>query len=583
MGDAQQQSITYAPPMMDTAQHHGDLSPIVAESTRSPPSPSTVNAKTNNVITVSTTRFWLLSIGVYIGLFLAMMDASIVSSSLHTIASDFNVFVSVNWVALAYTLAECSCSIVFARVSDVIGRRNAFLIAMTLFFAFSLACGFAHSLHQLVAFRTIQGIGGAGLYSLSTVLLPEVCPDHLLEYMAGLAGVVIIAACIVGPIVGGLLTQYASWRWIFWINGPICVVATVFVLVFWPKQEQIMYVRRRSWREFDYLGSTLLIAATILVVFSFQNVGVSTTKDTWGKAVFIAPVVIGFVSWAALFSWEYLIEFRGVGNSIMPTFPLSLFKNRFYAAGIFTTLFLGFPVFVLVFSVPLRCQLVSGKSPLTAALMLLPMLGATAMGCVLAAAFNAKRNFLFESMLAGAVMSLIGCSLLTTISGSEDDHKMMGYLVFAGIGSGLTIASATGVTGIEIAPRNYAPAQGILAQARVLGGSFGISTSSVFLHNEILRLVPGPVSPELLSTLSDAQSKLPPQLQAVVKLGTAQSFRNSMIVCASVAGVAVVLSFVGFQLEHKDSKQQRIDMIRADAQAVRDDEKRGSSVRVSEA
>ena len=102
---------------------------------------------------------------IYIGLFLSMMDSSIVASSLHTISIEFGVFVSVNWVALAYTLAECSCGVVFARISDIIGRRNAFAVAKTLFFGCSLACGFSQNLNQLIAFRALQGVGGAGMPS----------------------------------------------------------------------------------------------------------------------------------------------------------------------------------------------------------------------------------------------------------------------------------------------------------------------------------------------------------------------------------------------------------------------------------
>lgn len=110
-------------------------------------------------------RIWhrLTCGSVYLGLFLSMMDASIVSTALHSISLEFNVLVSVNWVALAYTLAECSCGVIFARVSDVIGRKSAFLAANVMFFGFSMGCAFSRSLGQLVAFRALQGVGGAGM------------------------------------------------------------------------------------------------------------------------------------------------------------------------------------------------------------------------------------------------------------------------------------------------------------------------------------------------------------------------------------------------------------------------------------
>lgn len=125
--------------------------------------------------------------------------------------------------------------------------------------------------------------------------------------------------------------------------------------------------------------------------------------------------------------------------------------------------FLGFPLFVLIFSVPLRAQLVSEKSVLVAATMLLPMLGATAVGCVLTATFNATKNFVFESMFAGTSLSLIGCALLTTVSGIGDDKNLLGYLVLVGFGVGLSITSSTGLTMIEIPPRDYGMASQYLS------------------------------------------------------------------------------------------------------------------------
>lgn len=138
--------------------------------------------ETSTSRTISSTRFWVLSIGsvqhlasysipsntlssICFGLFLSIVDSSIVATSLYTIGTEFGDLRSINWVALAYTLAYLGCSVAFAHVSDVIGRRNAFVLAFVLFCAFSLASGFAKSLHQLIAFRTIQGIGGSGMSS----------------------------------------------------------------------------------------------------------------------------------------------------------------------------------------------------------------------------------------------------------------------------------------------------------------------------------------------------------------------------------------------------------------------------------
>ncbi|PHH69638.1 hypothetical protein CDD82_7625 [Ophiocordyceps australis] len=514
------------------------------------------------VVRVTPRRFWLLSIGLYLGLFLSMMDASIVASSLHSIAIEFEVLISANWVALAYAVAECSCAGVFARMSDIVGRRNAFVTAHVLFLGSSLGCGFSHNLTQLVVFRTFQGLGGSGLFALSTVFMPEVCPDHLLEYACGLASIVVVIALITGPIAGGILSQYASWRWIFWVNGPLSATAMAFCFAFWPRKQDIIHVPRRPWKSFDFAGSTLLIAGVGLVVFSLQNVGVSTT-DIWAKAVFIAPIVVGAACWVALFVWVYNTDCRPCGYTVMSVLPLSLFRNRVYASGTLTTLFTGFPLFLLAFSLPLRAQIVSGKTSLDSATVLLPMLGAFAVGCVVSVACSVRRNYLFETMLAGSLLCVVGSGLLTTVSGPKDDNRLLGFITIVGLGIGLSISATTGLTGIEIAPQSYASAQGIIAQARLLGGSFGISASSIYWHNQITRLVHGPVPPQVAEFLSQDHGVLSSQLKLVVEQASSSAFRDSMVISTVMSGAAVLTALMGFNCEHQDTRQKRKDLVRA--------------------
>lgn len=147
-----------------------------------------------------------------------MVDTSIVATCLYAVGTEFRDLNNVNWVALSYTLAYMGFSVVFSRISDITGRRDAFVVAYVVFVAFSLACGFARNLHQLIAFRTLQGIGGSGLYSLSMIMLSELSPVHLRQYIAAMIGLVVAMSGVLGPVLGGLLTSYTSWRWVFWIK-----------------------------------------------------------------------------------------------------------------------------------------------------------------------------------------------------------------------------------------------------------------------------------------------------------------------------------------------------------------------------
>jgi MFS family permease len=149
---------------------------------------------------------------------LSLLDTSIVATALYSIGKDLGDLRLVTWVALAYTLAYVGCAVPFARISDVTGRRSAFMASFIIFFAFSIGCGFSNSLPQLIACRTLQGIGGSGLYSLTMIIFPEISPPKMRKFIGAFAGMVVAISGILGPILGGIITHYATWRWVFWIK-----------------------------------------------------------------------------------------------------------------------------------------------------------------------------------------------------------------------------------------------------------------------------------------------------------------------------------------------------------------------------
>jgi MFS family permease len=152
------------------------------------------------------------------GLFLSLLDTTIVATALYTIGVDLDSLTLVNWVALAYTLSYLGCTVVFARIGDIVGRRNAYISAFLIFFAFSLGCGFSQTLNQLIACRALQGVGGSGLYSLTFVIFPEISPPKMAQWIAAFAGGTVAIAGVLGPVLGGIITRYTTWRWVFWIK-----------------------------------------------------------------------------------------------------------------------------------------------------------------------------------------------------------------------------------------------------------------------------------------------------------------------------------------------------------------------------
>jgi MFS family permease len=146
------------------------------------------------------------------------MDMSIISTALFTISVDFKSYRQTIWAALAYILADLGCAVFFTRLADVFGRKQMLLASFSFFTVFSLACGFSQTVEQLIVFRTLQGIGGTGLYSLTMVISPEISPPKYLHHVVSAIGATVAVAGVMGPVLGGIITGNTTWRWIFWLK-----------------------------------------------------------------------------------------------------------------------------------------------------------------------------------------------------------------------------------------------------------------------------------------------------------------------------------------------------------------------------
>ncbi|KAF5561002.1 multidrug resistance 3 [Fusarium napiforme] len=530
---------------MDTCtQDHGK--PETISGSQTDPSLPASDSDETEVPVIPRARFWGLCVGVLLGLFLSMIDTSIVATSLHSIGVDFEVLEDVNWVALAYTLAYLGCAIVFARISDIVGRRDAFIAAYIIFFIFSLACGFAQSINQLIAFRALQGIGGS---------------DNMKQHIAALVGLVITMSGVLGPVLGGILTHYASWRWVFWINGPVGFVSLVIFILTWPKSEYLPSQERRAWKELDFLGSLLVIASAVLVVFSFQNAGTERSNDGWKTSIFVAPLICGLFACGLLIAWQIFIQ-RRWHDRFAPAFPINIFRNRIYSTAVANTLLNGFPYLLLIYAIPLRFQVVSGKSALISGVMLLPMLGTAAIGSLLAGKINATKNYTFESLVLGSSVMTIGCGLLTSLSHEPNDAKLLGYMTFCGLGFGLTVASSTMLSTVEVPIRDYAPAQGILSQVRLLGGSLGIAASSALLNEKSSKYLSGVLTAYEQATIGGSNTHLTSAQWSAVRYTYADAFQVEMKIATVIAACSVISAFGAFRKGRLLIAEQRKIIVR---------------------
>ncbi|TPX07403.1 uncharacterized protein E0L32_002127 [Thyridium curvatum] len=435
----------------------------------------------------------LYSIGM--GLFLSLMDTTIVATMLLSISEEFGGFRLSSWVVLSYTLAYVACAVLIARLSDAMGRKSVLCISFTIFLAASMACGASQNLDQLIGFRAAQGVGGAGLYSMTMIIYPEICPPAMVPLISSILGIIVALAGVSGPVIGGLLTTYRDWRYVFWINGPCAFVPGIVLFFVWPSNFQ-SYTKVR-FRHLDYLGTLFILVGTVLLVFIINQGAVR--EYAWSSAPTIAVFVLSGLSWIGLVFWQWEMSRRTKLRHIRPQFPFRILSNRVMMATIICTILNGFVMFLVIINIPMRAQIVHIYDAIKSGVLLLPLMGSTAVGSMLGGALSSKKNRTFWTLNAASSFMLIGTGLLSTLPTSVLPTKSQyGYQVLLGLGLGLNLSTSTFMTSLNVEFEDHAVAQGIVAQMRVFGGSIGVAAGFIVLNSLIQQKLTGVLSPQQL-------------------------------------------------------------------------------------
>ncbi|KAL6793529.1 major facilitator superfamily domain-containing protein [Trichoderma sp. SZMC 28013] len=328
-------------------------------------------------------------------------------------------------------------------------------------------------------------------------------------------------------------------------------------------------------RAFQGIGGSGLYALSMIILTQQcppqlrQYIG-SIIGMVIASAGILGPVLGGI--FAEYTSWRWIFWMKSAtptwfAQSITPVFPIELLRNRRYARSTLTTFLLGYPHLLLIFLFPIRMQVVSDKSPLLAGLTLLPMLGTVAIGSMVSGKVNAVKDHLSGTLRCGSWLMGLGFVLLTTVRGPEDDAKALGFLAFVGFGFGLFTAAATNVISVDVLTRQKASAHGILAQARILGGSLGIAVSTLFLHTEVINRLPDILTPDELDFMEGDMKNLVGDSLEAVKKAYVSAFHKS-ITTAAVAACLAVLStaFMSCHIRKRDIEQQLQATIPRDGQ-----------------
>jgi EmrB/QacA subfamily drug resistance transporter len=439
--------------------------------------------------------------GLMMGMFLAALDQTIVSTALPTIVGDFHHSNLLSWVITAYLLASTASTPIWGKAGDLYGRKRVFQLAILVFLVASALCGLSRNIFELIAFRGLQGIGGGGLLSLAFAIIGDVIPPRERGRYQGYFGAVFGVSSVVGPLAGGFAVDHLTWRYIFYVNLPLGVAALVVT-----NRVLRLPVRKREVK-IDWSGAILLVAGVSCILLATQLGG---TTYPWGSWQIIGLFVLGALVLAGF----------GLREAVAPEpiLPLGLFRLRIFTVSNIISFVSGIAMFGALAFLPQYLQLVHGVSATVSGLLLLPLLiGLLAMS-ISSGIYISRTGRYRWFPLAGTIIVTIGLALLSSL-GAHTSLTIVGLdiLVF-GIGLGLFMQVLTLVVQNAVPMKELGVATSSVTFFRSMGGAIGASALGAVLTAGIVAELPRYLPPAALAVGGNKVGALigsPAQLDAL--------------------------------------------------------------------
>lgn len=472
-------------------------------------------------------------IGLMIGLLLSALDGTIVATALPTMAGELGGIELLPWVFTAYLLTSTVTVPIYGKLSDIYGRKRLFQVAIVLFIIGSIAIASAQTMLQLVLFRAFQGLGAGGLVTLAMTIIGDiVSPRQRGRYMGYITSVFAVAS-ISGPLIGGFFVDHLTWRWAFYINVPLSLLA----LVVTERNLKIAFPRRQH--VIDYLGATLLTVGIVAVLLA-SVVG----EETAWRSPWVPGLAVAGVGLLVLFVWQ---ERR----ASEPMIPPSLFRDSVFTVSIGINLLMGLALFAAMVYLPVFLQISLGVSATESGLLIMPMMIALLVASIIGGRMMTRSGRYKPFALLGAVLLVASSGMLTTMHTGSNRFVASAAMAIMGIAIGLAMPVLTVAIQNSVDQRHLGTATSMTDFSRKIGGVFGVSLLGALLNAHVsrtfdARLADGGLPEDtdvatLLNTPAEIAA-LPTTVRTIVREAIAGGVRLVFIVGVVFAALAVLLA-----------------------------------------
>ena len=480
---------------------------------------------------LSKRQIYTVFAGVMTGLSLAALDGTIVNTALPTIVGELGGLEHIAWIGTAYLLTSTAATPLFGKLSDLYGRRILFQVAIVAFMIGSVAAGASQTLVQLVVARGFQGIGGGGLMAMAWVIVGDVVPPRERGRYTGLITAVFAIASVAGPLLGGFCVDNLTWRWIFYINIPLGIVA----LVVTTSALRLPFNRRDH--KIDFLGATLMTAAVFALILAMSWGGI---EYAWSS-----PVILGLVGASVVLTGAFiLVEHRAEE----PILPLHLFANSIFSLVAVIMLLIGSMMFGASAFLPLFFQVCTGASATNSGLLLLPLMAGVTITSIGAGRVTAITGRYKIFPVVGTGIAVLGVAGLSQMTADSSLAYSSASMLVLGLGIGMTMPTIVLAVQNSVDWKDLGVATGATTFFRSLGGAVGLAAYGAVLtaklNSELPRLLPaGTAFDTSLLQSPEAIRALPEPVSNAVIDALATAITTIFLVGIPVMAAAFVLSF----------------------------------------